>query len=680
MAASVAKGLFAQTTDIDFIGNDSYEAERLEEIVGRELAATRDGTGSVADLIDAAQTLEAWYQGEGFPEADVRFRMVEIVDGEMERLLTMAESFAEVDRVEFLIDEGSRLYLGDVTFRGNDAFDDRTLRAYVPRKGAGALGSGRPLYRPGDLESIASSIRRHYLLAGYLMVEVAEPATTRRDNLVDIEFRIQEGQRFVITGVEVKGVGELPDDVAAEVEGLLPDSNQPYAERIAADGADRIDRYLGGNGYLTNVRYRIELKEESASVTIHYEFSPGQRAVLGEIRVRPEDDSELRIRPAIVGNRFSIEPGEPIDRAEIEAGRQKLYQTGLFRIVSARLEEAEAGDADEDRTVDLVITVEEDRNRYLDLAAGWGTLERLTGSAHYVDRNVFGTGRLWGVEAAGSFIGYRFSTRIVDRFLLGIGSRLELRAEHSLRTREAFSARSTSADLIADVRVTDDIRTAADYEFSWALVEDLTSADEAPEIVRLSKLNTFATYDTVDSALFPQEGTQARLGVGVAGVLVGADLSFVRLELELTRHTRIIDEIVLSVQGKGSSILPLADAEVPISERLYAGGGDSVRSFPQDTLSPVNEDGLAVGGLTRAEATVELRFEPVSNLFLALFYDVGSVASEELAITQPGHALGAGVRYRTPIGPLRLDFAVNPGPLFAAEKNWAIHFSVGSGF
>jgi outer membrane translocation and assembly module TamA len=72
--------------------------------------------------------------------------------------------------------------------------------------------------------------------------------------------------------------------------------------------------------------------------------------------------------------------------------------------------------------------------------------------------------------------------------------------------------------------------------------------------------------------------------------------------------------------------------------------------------------------------------ETISNLYFALFYDIGTVASQPLALSEPGHAVGVGVRYRTPIGPLRLDFAVNPGPRFAAEKSWAVHFSVGSGF
>jgi len=284
------------------------------------------------------------------------------------------------------------------------------------------------------------------------------------------------------------------------------------------------------------------------------------------------------------------------------------------------------------------------------------------------------------VEATGSFIGYRFSTRIVDQFLLGIGSRLELRADHSLRIREAFSARSTSEDLIADVRVSEAIRAAADYELSYALVDDLTSAEETPEIVRLSTLNTTLSYDTVDSVLFAEDGMRARLGAGIAGALFGPGLSFIRLELELTRHIRMTDEIILSVQGAATSVLPYADAKVPISERLYAGGGDSVRSFAQDTLSPVNAEGLPVGGLTRAEATIELRVEPISNLFFALFYDVGMVTQESLAVSRPGHAVGAGARYRTPIGPLRLDFAMNPGPRFAAERSWAVHLSVGSGF
>ncbi len=672
--------LIGQTREVLFIGNDSYNARTIERVVDRELERVREERGSIADLVDAAHALESWYTGEGFPDVRVRFRMVDVVDGETERVVTTADGFAGVDRVEFLIDEGPRLYLGEVAFEGNDAFDDELLRAYVPRRGGGVLGTGRALYRPEDLGAIASSVRQHYLLSGYLTVRLEAPLTTRSENEVDVVFPVREGQLFRIAGVEVTGSAQFPDAVAREIGDLLPDSNLPYVERIAADGADRIERYLGRNGYFTDVRYRIVTDEKSASVVVHYEFSPVRRALLGEIRVQSGDGSDLRTRPEIVRNRFPIEPGDPIDRSVIERGRQELYQTGLFRIVSARIEEGVADGSDEDRIVDLVISIQEDRNRYLELAAGWGTVQWFTGSIQFVDENILGTGRLWGVEAAGSFIGYRLSTRVVDRFLLGFGSRLELRGGHEYRSRAAFSERSTSVVIAADVGVSETIRTAADYEFSYAFVDDLTSGADEREVVRLSTLNTALSYDTVDNALFPQTGTRADAGAGVAGVFLVPNISFARLGVELTRHMRLGDALVLSVQGEGSVILPFGGNRVPISERLYAGGGDSVRSFAQDELSPVNEDGLPVGGLTRVQATVETRVQVAPNFYIALFYDVGTVAAEPFDLGAPGHAIGVGLRYRLPIGPLRLDFAVNPGLTFAAENAWALHFSVGSGF
>jgi outer membrane protein assembly complex protein YaeT len=666
---------------VAFEGNETFDTEVLLTVAERELDAIRAGEGSPADLVDAAYTIQTWYRDQGFPDASVRFRMVALSEAGTERTITETDQFARVDRIEFLVSEGPRLYLGTVSFEGNDSFSDATLRSYVPRRGGGFLGSGQALYRPQDLSTIVSSLEQHYLLAGYLQAQIAEPVTSRDGNRVDVTIRIIEGETYTISRITVTGDESLPAEIASGIRSLLPDARQQYRERIAADGADRIERYLGRRGYLTGVRYRIELDNRAATVEIQYIFDPGNRAILRDIRVVSDGETEPRIRTSIVRNQFRLEPGDPINRSLIDEGRQELYQTGLFRIVSAEIVPVEEGQTGTgDIQVDLVITVEEDRSRFIEIAVGWDNADLLLGSLEYVDQNVFGTGRQWGVEASGSFRGYRFGTRLVDRFLLGLGSRIVLTGEHSFRSRDSFSERSTSAGAIADIYLSEELRTGADYEFSYSIVRDLAEGSGRPETIRLSTLHGAVAYDTVDSTLFPTDGLHARIEASVSGVLAGLDLSSVRLGAGLAWHLPIGEQVVLSLQGEAESILPHQGDEIPISERLYAGGADSVRAFGQDALSPVNEDGLAIGGLTRAEATAELRLELFDDLFLALFYDVGSVAAESLALAPPGHAIGLGVRYRLPIGPIRVDVALNPGATFAAERDWAIHFSIGSGF
>ena len=675
---STARG--EEAYEIVFTGNATFDSATLANVVRREIAVVQRGQGSTADLLDAAATLKAWYTEQGFPDSRVRFRMVNTSEQGDHRIVTTTADFAMVDRIEFMIDEGPRLFLRNVQFDGNHAFDDAVLRSYVPRTGGPQVARGQSLYRPGDLGAIAVSVRRHYLRAGYLMVRVGEPVSIRDGNQVDVVIAVDEGEIFRVGDVQITGIDELPEDHRLRVIELLPQLRQPYTERVAADGANRVERYLGRNGFLASARYQIDLNPERALVTIRYLVDPGRLAVLGEIRVAGADDAQLRTRPSIVRNRFALVPGEPIDEDAIEAGRQALYQTGLFRIVSADIVDREPNATTDERIVDLVVTIEEDRNRYAAFAAGWSDVDMVIGSAEYVDENVFGSARLWGVGVNASFRGYRVSTRIVDRLLLGPRSRLSIEGAHEMRSRDAFFERSLRAALAADFYLTRELRASAISDFSYAMVEDFSEGGGEPQAVRLSSVAASVEWNTIDSVLFPTKGVRAESSASVSGTVLGLRVSFVRLGVGLTAHQRVGERILLSFQTTGETILPYADAVVPISERLYSGGSDSVRSFPHDALSPIDDERLPVGGLTKLEGKAEIRVETIPNLFIALFYDVGMVSSEPFALSMPGHAVGAGVRYRLPFGPLRLDFAINPGPRFAAERGWALHFSVGSGF
>lgn len=651
------------TPRMTFEGNARFSASELRSVVAREIESAQGANGSAGDVIDAASSIEQWYVNQGFPDATIRVRMLD-AEGST---VSEPSRFDRVVRVVFLVEEGSRFFLGDVRFEGNEAFSDDVLSRYLPRRGSEVLGAGRPLYRPNEVRATAARVARHYRLAGYLRVAVEGPRINRSNRAVDVVYQVREGPRFTIADVALPSMDGVPFEVVQAVRETAPSADITYTERTAADGADRIERVLRGSGYRTDVRYEIALDQSNATVAIRYDYSIPRRAFLGSIRV--EQTEATRTRAAIIRNRFPLEPGEPIDAAAIDAGVDTLYRSGLFQLVTTNLVESGAG------VMDLVVSVEEANNRYLEVAAGYSSAEQLVGSAEYADRNVFGTGRLWALRAEGGFRGYRVETRIADRFLLGPAGTIRLAVEHALRLREAFADRSTSSTITAELPLAQSLRIGGDVEVSLSRVEDFSRATE--QLVRLATVDARLSYDDLDSPLFPTEGAAAGIDAALPFDLGAGTLQSVRLLGWAEAHARPMDRIILSADATAEAILPAGDREIPISQRLYAGGSDSVRSVPEEALSPVDSDGNPIGGLTRLEGTVETRIRVWGDFFFALFYDVGMVANEWLDV--PGHGIGVGVRYRLPFGPVRLDFAINPGRRFAAERGWALHFSVGSG-
>lgn len=122
-------------------------------------------------------------------------------------------------------------------------------------------------------------------------------------------------------------------------------------------------------------------------------------------------------------------------------------------------------------------------------------------------------------------------------------------------------------------------------------------------------------------------------------------------------------------------------SDLPIQERYFLGGEHSVRSFYESQLGPSDGNGHPTGGLFAMEASLELRQRLVGDLECAVFADAGVVNTESFSVSGPyGYALGAGLRYLLPFGPVRLDFGFNPGARFAADDAWALHVSFGFSF
>ena len=142
--------------------------------------------------------------------------------------------------------------------------------------------------------------------------------------------------------------------------------------------------------------------------------------------------------------------------------------------------------------------------------------------------------------------------------------------------------------------------------------------------------------------------------------------------------------LVATVHVSGTTRDPFADESLPIGERLFLGGEDSVRSFTRDDLGPRDANGDPTGGLTRLYGNIELRFRPFPRhraFEFATFYDVGMVHEDPWSVGGPaGQAIGAGLRYRTPVGPIRFDYGYNPGDRLGADHPYALHLAVGFAF
>ncbi len=657
LAACAAPRPAEDAASVEVHGNKEVPTRDLLFAARRELAAFQSKGRRAADLSDAAYAMEQLLRREGFAHAEVRLD-------------------AERGRLE--IDEGPKALLGPITFSGEFTRGREQLLAFFVFKKSSLLKSSDPVFDLAAVEERVGDLETSYLREGYYRVAVgpAKVSWSEDKTVASIDIPVREGPRFQVTEVAIEGV---PDDaLREELDSKL--RMAWYSARLPAEAEALAVARLRARGHLdATASSGTEIAEEGATVAVRLVVTPGPVHRMRGLKTEGLD----RTRPRFVRSRMRVEKGEALEQGKIDGTIDDLYRSGLFRTVRARHERAEGEGTPVDS--DLVIAVEELLARSVSFTAGYGSYEQLRGGVRYEDRNLFGLGRLLDVELTGSLKGFGALARVSDNYIFGPANTLRLSTSFLTREEPTFQRTGTRLDLSLEHRFDGPFTLTGGYVFDAQEATEVTGGVAGAEeegFIRTAGLFAALERDTRDNRLLPTAGSLADVGLFWSAPSFGAELDFVELRLSASRYRRLGDRTVLAL-GARFTTREILDGRptLPVAQRLFLGGESSVRSFYQDELGPSNAAGEPLGGLTAAEAHVELRVRTWRDLHVAFFYDIGTVGEGSFDLPgPPGHAIGIGLRYYLPVGPVRLDFGYNPGSLFAADDEFAVHFAFGFSF
>lgn len=654
------------------------DEDALRTAAAHEIAAFHRGGHDEADLADAADTMERRLRIEGFPAARVRH---EIADGAHGGPSSAGPSGAPSPVARLIVAEGPRAVLGDVTFPGASA-----LRPEVLRHAFGAAGS--PL-RVQRIESAVTSVRARYHAEGYVDAQTGPAVLRWTDDRsrADVEVPVTEGRKWTISRVRVSGVRD-----ASLVRTILADlalEGRPFTPRSAPVAAARVRALLASLGRLESRATGTEVRDTAtAEAAIELTVEPGPVARTGEVRISGLD----RTDPDFARGLVSANEGEILTRDQIDASSQALSDTGVFRSVVVEPRRpggapAAGGreDSGEDVVTDLEAAVQEIDARTVDFELGFGSYELVRGRVRYLDENFLGRARTFETDVTASYRGVSVGARYDDRYLIGSGIVFSLAASGGVHEEPEFVTNRAEFEASLARAVGEHSHVDGGYRLRATRATDVDGAVAGAEESGWTRAGgLFARFedDRTDDPYFPRRGTKSGLEAFWSAPGVGADLHFLELSGSVAQFVPLgeVTVLVFAVRGTTREVLD-ASPTLPIQERLFLGGEDSVRSFGQGELAPLNAAGHAAGGLTAAEFHVELRRRLVGDLDGALFWDVGWVGRRSFDFEgPPGVGIGAGLRYRLPVGPIRVDLAWNPGDLRAANSRWAVHVSFGFAF
>jgi outer membrane protein insertion porin family len=525
---------------------------------------------------------------------------------------------------------------------------------------------------------------------GHLQARVS-PAQVRWNEsrtVADVHLVIHAGPRFLLAEEQLNLEGDLT--LRRDLVALLDVPGITCHPRLASEAAARLRGHLADRGYRqATVEMEQQLDQERAHVTVHLRVRPGARQTVSAVTVT---GGRRTSRAFVERHLRELAPGQPLSQTALDQAVSSLTLTGLYRRVQVDTKPGEpAADGSIPTLIELLL--KENPSKRVDLSVGFGSYEQLRGGIEYVDDHLFGRGLRFNTGINGSLKGWGSEAGLMDPYLLGPGRTIGVDVLYSEREEPSFSHEESSATLTAtqkakpvfdpvpyELRLTYAFTREQDFSIDAPLPGEEANGGYTTSAIGLSLRRDARVPKIVD----PDRGTYAQIGTLVSAKPLGAEVEFAEFNATAFAAVNPAPWLVATAHVSGTTRNPLSEDSLPIGERLFLGGEDSVRSFTRDDLGPRDASGDPTGGLTRLYGNLELRFRPFTRhraFEFATFYDIGMVHPDPWSLSgPPGQALGAGLRYRTPVGPIRLDYGYNPGNRLGADHPYALHLAVGFAF
>jgi outer membrane protein insertion porin family len=674
------------TTNIEFSGEKSFSDKELRSQLKEQIATLNDLGLTPARADDLAFFLEVFYRKHGFVKVSVHYK----IEGG--------------DRLRLEIDEGALMTLGTITFEGNVGEPTQKLFDFAvgpTRERYSKLQRNLP-FVANDIQEGADLVHRLYVAEGFLDVVVDQPRYTYRNeaNQVDVTIPIHEGRQYFFGDVSFSGQTIYgPEALRGQLDDLL---KQPYTDARVDDIPRRLQAYFKARGY-----YAVKVEAtadpaiaESGRVPVRVTVAPGPLYRFGDVSVTGLD----RLHPSYVTKRFSSLSGKTYSPDVVDEKFRTLMRTGLFNVLQIKPTPVE-GDL-----LNLDISAEEAKSKEFGLSIGYGTFQGGIFGVQFRDRDLFGYGRPITISTEVSQRGYKGEVLFEDPFLFD--------TEFSFKNRAAaftFDYDGYSKFELGD-RVELSRKITKQYEagliFAVRHVE-VTATSIASRFLGntsyfVNSLGFTQTLDFRESPLVSPRGLLVNSTVDAASTAFGSDIELIRGTGRIAYFLPfgpksltpgvVGDQPTPSLQrwfqqsslafGARAGLVhslnhsgPDEPTTIPIDERFFNGGATSVRSFGERTLGPHDPKGNPIGGEFFTIFNVEYTFPIYGELQGAAFFDAGDLlpTSEEPGVDDMRYALGLGLRYQLPIGPIRLDYGFNPDR-HPGEDVGAFHFSFGFAF
>ena len=597
--------------------------------------------------------------------------------------------------LHFIIREGYKVKIKRIYFFGNTAFRDKRLMKVIKSRWAWLFGSG--LLKEETLEDDMTAIKNFYEQNGYLDTKAAYQIEPLYKGLVNVNITIQEGKRYFVGDVSFSGNVILSEyDIKSHIKNLK-EGNFFSHEKMQEDIGNIREAYFD-RGYISAlVEEATSFNAETGKVDVKISIKEGKLAYINKIKIQ----GNAHTRDIVIRRELRMYPGDQFDGAKLRLSKQRLKDLGFFEDVGYDIE-----DTDQEDLKDLVVQVKESKTGTFSFGGGYSTVDRLVGFIEVEQKN-FDISNWSTFTGGGQDLRIRAQIGSSQRNLLlsytepwlfdhPISAGFDAYLTENLKdgsTGYSYDQKVIGGDLRLGKAINDNLSVGAVYRLEHINISNLDDgvsealAEQAGNSL-VSSLGLSVTHDYRDSKLSPTKGWSVTNNADLAGGPLGGDKNFYRLQTsgQYFYPLKFNDvTTVLEISGRTGFVQSYPNTpDVPIFERYFTGGQDSIRGYDERTVGPLDPNtNDAIGGDAILLGSVEYTVPIIEIVKGAVFFDTGNVWDKLRNYGTGGvkSGTGVGLRVKTPIGPIKLDYGIpldkQPGK---TDKSGKFYFSVSRGF
>ena len=642
-------------------GNRVYEDEKIKENLTVK-------TGSILNVFKIQNNIErigALYRDKNYHNIRVTYDIQQRDNNQAD--------------LTFVIEEGVKLRIEKITFDGNNAYSQKELKGLMQTSEKGFffwLTSSGELNKE-NLNQDVAKLAAFYHNKGYVDAKIGEPLVEFKDTWIEVTIRIEEGARYSVGTVDLGGELIMPKEELLKKIKII--NEKFYSREIIRNDVLNLTDLYSDEGYAyADVALAVDKNPEKLVVNITFQISKGKQVYFERILI----GGNTKTRDKVIRRELKVYEQELFSGSRLKQGVRNLYRLEYFEEVKVASSKGSSDDS-----MLLKIDVVEKPTGAFTFGGGYSTIQNFFIMGSISQRNFLGRGQTIQLKGEIGGTSTQYTLSFTEPWLFDIPLSAGFDVYNWTYDYDTYEKESWGGAIKFSYPVFNFTRVGITYGYDRADIRDITE-DAADSVKELEGINTTSSittsikYDSRDRLFNPTEGSVHSLSYEFAGL--GGNIGFNKILAETGWYIPLFWDVVNFLHGKTGYVTENSGMLLPDYERFYLGGMNSVRGFDWQDIHAVDENGDEIGGDKFVQFNFEILIPVVKKQGLVgvLFYDTGNVYGNDESMSLNGlrQSAGYGIRWFSPIGPIRLEngYIINPKEGESAGGRW--EFTMGSAF